>query len=114
MEAASASGGPGAPNKPWALVTGGSRGIGAAISKALAQAGHPILLNYRSNDAAAEAVKAEIEAQGGQVRLLRFDVVDREAAFAAIDALIEEGLPIGVLVNNAGISADSEIGRAHV
>lgn len=107
MEATAASGAQGAPNKPWALVTGGSRGIGAAISKALAAAGHPILLNYRSNDAAAEAVKAEIEAKAGQVRLLRFDVVDREATFAAIDALVEEGLPIGVLVNNAGVSADN-------
>jgi len=59
-----------------ALVTGGSRGIGAAIARRLAKLGHPIVLNYRSNDDAAEAVKAEIEAGGGEVVLSRFDVAD--------------------------------------
>ena len=75
-------------SKPHALVTGGSRGIGAAIAKALAAAGHPILLNYRSNDDAAEAVKAEIEGAGGSVRLCKFDVADREQATQEI-AIIE-------------------------
>ncbi len=93
--------------KPHALVTGGSRGIGAAIARALAAAGHPILLNYRSNDDAARAVKATIEAEGGHVRLLRFDVADRSAADAAIGALLEEQVPIGVLVNNAGVARDN-------
>ena len=92
--------------RPHALVTGGSRGIGAAIAKALAAAGHPILLNYRSNDAAAEAVKADIESAGGEVRLCKFDVADRAVAPAAVEALVEEGLTIGVLVNNAGIARD--------
>lgn len=93
-------------SQPHALVTGGSRGIGAAIAHALAAAGHPILLNYRSNDEAASAVKASIEDAGGSVRLIKFDVADPEAAGAAIDALVEEKLPIGVLVNNAGIARD--------
>jgi len=93
-------------SKPHALVTGGSRGIGAAIAKALAAAGHPILLNYRSNDEAAESVKAEIEGAGGEVRLCKFDVADREEATPAVEALLEEGLTIGVLVNNAGVAMD--------
>ncbi len=90
----------------YALVTGGSRGIGAAICRVLAKAGHPILLNYRSNDDAAQAVAASIEAEGGTVRLLKFDVTDREATHSAIDSLLAEKLPIGVLVNNAGIAKD--------
>ncbi|MCA9616561.1 MAG: SDR family NAD(P)-dependent oxidoreductase, partial [Myxococcales bacterium] len=91
---------------PHALVTGGSRGIGAAICKELAAAGHPVLLNYRSQDAAAETVKAEIEAAGGTCRLLKFDVADRPAALDALATLEREGTHVGVLVNNAGIAKD--------
>jgi 3-oxoacyl-[acyl-carrier protein] reductase len=91
---------------PHALVTGGSRVMGAAICRELAAAGHPILLNYRSQDAAAEAVKAEIEAAGGSCRLLKFDVADRPAALAALAELEREGTHVGVLVNNAGIAKD--------
>jgi len=92
--------------RDWALVTGASRGIGKAIAVTLARAGHPVLINYRSAHAAAEEVKAEIEAAGGVARLVPFDVADREAATAAVDGLIAEELPIGVLVNNAGVTAD--------
>ena len=92
--------------KPYALVTGGSRGIGAAICRALASAGHPILLNYRSNDEAANALKTELEEAGTEVRLLKFDVADHAQARPAVDALVEEGIPIGVLVNNAGVAID--------
>lgn len=90
----------------WALVTGGSRGIGAAITKALAAQGCPVLINYRSNVDAATAVKDAVEAAGGTARLLPFDVTDREAVHAAIAGLHEEGLHVDVLVNNAGIAAD--------
>jgi 3-oxoacyl-[acyl-carrier protein] reductase len=94
--------------KPRALVTGGSRGIGAAISLALAKAGHPIVLNFRSNREAAEQVKARIEEAGGSCELLQFDVADAEAAGKAIEALAaDEERPIGVLVNNAGIARDN-------
>jgi 3-oxoacyl-[acyl-carrier protein] reductase len=92
-----------------ALVTGASRGIGAAIARRLAAAGHPILLNYRSDDAAAQAVKASIEEAGGDAELLRFDVSDREATAEAMEALVASERPIGVLVNNAGITRDGPL-----
>ncbi len=93
--------------KPRALVTGGSRGIGAAIAVALAKAGHPVILNYRSNDEAAAAVRARIEAAGGVVELARFDVADAREADEALGRLLEdEDAPIGVVVNNAGIARD--------
>jgi len=94
--------------KPRALVTGASRGIGAAIAMALARAGHPVVLNYRSNDAAADAVRRAIEEVGGAVELARFDVADaRESAEAMERLLADEARPIGVLVNNAGVASDA-------
>jgi len=90
-----------------ALVTGASRGIGAAVAKALARAGHTVIINYRSQREAAEAVLHEIEAQGGHATLCQFDVRDREAASTAITRLLEDKDPIDVLVNNAGIAKDN-------
>ena len=89
-----------------ALVTGGSRGIGRAVTIALARMGYHVLINYVSNEAAALET---LDAIGGQGELLRFDVSDPEAARAAIegwqathpDAFVE------VLVNNAGIRKDN-------
>jgi 3-oxoacyl-[acyl-carrier protein] reductase len=92
--------------KPAALVTGASRGIGAAIAEELASAGHPIILNFRSNTAAAKSVRERIEGAGGKVKLAPFDVGDREAATREIGKLLEEEEPIGILVNNAGIARD--------
>ena len=74
---------------------------------ALAEVGHPVILNYRSNDATAEAVKARIEAAGGSAELCRFDVADAAASSAAIEKLLQDDRPIGVLVNNAGIARDN-------
>ena len=91
----------------WALVTGASRGIGAAIAEQLAAAGHGLILNYRSNHAAAEAVRERIEAAGGVVELAPFDVADADASASAIEGLLASGKPIAVLVNNAGVSADA-------
>ncbi len=93
--------------KPRALITGASRGIGAATAIALARAGHPVIVQYRSNDDAAHAVKAAIEKEGGRAELSRFDVTDAEASAIAMMKLIEGREPIGVLVNNAGITADA-------
>ncbi len=93
--------------KSRALVTGASRGIGAAIATALARVGHPVIVNYKSNEAAANAVKAAIETAGGMAELARFDVADPAEAGAALQRLLEdEGRPIGVVVNNAGIAKD--------
>jgi 3-oxoacyl-[acyl-carrier protein] reductase len=90
-----------------ALVTGGSRGIGAAIAEALARSGHPVVVNYKSNQAAAEEVKARIEAAGGEATLARFDVADGKETREAIERLLQDERPIGIVVNNAGVSRDA-------
>lgn len=90
-----------------ALVTGASRGIGAAIAKRLASDGFAVIINYRSDEAGAAEVAASIEAEGGEAILARFDVSDREASAGAIAALLEDPRPIAVLVNNAGIARDN-------
>ncbi|MGB8225126.1 MAG: 3-oxoacyl-ACP reductase family protein [Polyangiales bacterium] len=89
-----------------AVVTGGSRGIGRATSVALAEAGAFVLVNYRSNEAAAQETLRLIEAAGGHGGLLRFDVSDPEAVDVAITGAIKGHGHIDILVNNAGISID--------
>jgi 3-oxoacyl-[acyl-carrier protein] reductase len=93
----------------YALVTGGSRGIGRAICIELADKGLPVIINYTSNEAAALETKRLIEEKGGKAELLLFNVADKEA----VDEMLEqwsENHPddyIGVLVNNAGIRRDA-------
>jgi 3-oxoacyl-[acyl-carrier protein] reductase len=89
-----------------ALVTGGSRGIGAAIAKSLAAEGWPVGVNYRSDEAAAEAVVSEITGAGGRAKALQGDIADPDTADALFKALEEEFGPVLVLVNNAGVRAD--------
>jgi 3-oxoacyl-[acyl-carrier protein] reductase len=93
----------------YALVTGGSRGLGAAICKKLAQQGLGIIINYKSNEAAAQAVADEIAGNGGCAELLRFDVSDEASVDAAFEQWEEAHADdrITVLVNNAGIREDS-------
>jgi 3-oxoacyl-[acyl-carrier protein] reductase len=90
-----------------ALVTGASRGIGAAIAQALARAGHPIILNYLRGAEAAQAVRESIEKAGGEAELKPFDVADGVATARAIEELLMDPRPIGILVNNAGITRDA-------
>jgi len=89
-----------------ALVTGGSRGIGAATARTLADAGWPVGVNYHSGADAAEQVVADIEAAGGKAVALQGDVADPAAPDALLTALKERFGPVLVLVNNAGVSAD--------
>lgn len=88
------------------LVTGSSRGIGRAIALRLARAGYDLTLHCRSGRAEAEAVAAEIAALGRDADILQFDVADREAARAQLEAAIEaRGAWYGV-VCNAGLTRD--------
>ncbi|WP_038077284.1 beta-ketoacyl-ACP reductase [Thioclava pacifica] len=85
-----------------ALVTGGSRGIGAAISKALQAAGYTVVANYAGNDEAA----AKFTAETG-IKTYKWSVADYDACAAGIEQIEAEVGPIDVLVNNAGITRDA-------
>jgi len=91
--------------KQIALVTGASKGIGAAIARELAREGFHIWLNYRSDHDAAQKLADDIAAAGGSTTLLPFDVADSQAVEAALEPLLEQDVPF-VLVNNAGFSRD--------
>lgn len=88
-----------------ALVTGASKGIGAAIARELAADGFYIWLNYRSDHQAAEKIAGDIRTSGGGCLLLPFDVADTQAVAASLEPLLEENAP-AVLVNNAGFARD--------
>ena len=86
-----------------ALVTGGSRGIGAAIVKRLAQEGAAVAFTYVSSPDKAEALAQEIESSGGKARAYRADAADPAALRAVVDRTAEAFGRMDILVNNAGI-----------
>jgi 3-oxoacyl-[acyl-carrier protein] reductase len=88
------------------LVTGASRGIGAQIAKSLASYGLKVWINYRSNAAEANAVKQEIEEQGGSAAIIQADVTKEEEFVAAIKVIVDSDGALSYLVNNAGITKD--------
>lgn len=90
------------------LVTGGSRGLGAAIAKALAKAGGSVILTYQSHDDTAQEVVATIEATGGIARAAHLEVTSRESiADLAVEIEADHGA-LCVLINNAGINKPTD------
>lgn len=93
-------------NKQVALVTGASRGIGRAISLALGATGCYVIINYHLKEDAARETLTQLEAQGGQGEIAKFDVADREHTERAVTELLERHGRIDILVNNAGVRDD--------
>ena len=93
----------------YALVTGGSRGIGRAVALRLAARGYTVVINYKSNEEAARETLQAIESAGGRAELLPFDVARPEVIEAALAAWQERHPEdyISVLVNNAGVRRDN-------
>jgi 3-oxoacyl-[acyl-carrier protein] reductase len=90
-----------------ALVTGGSRGIGAAICRRLAAMGHPVIVNYRQDAEAAQRVVDSIRDAGGEATAAAFDVADADQTASAIQVLLRDPRPIAIVVNNAGVVRDA-------
>ena len=84
-----------------AIVTGGTRGIGEAISIALAAQGRTVVANYTGNDARAQAFKDKTG-----IAVAKWDVGDHQATLAAVAAIIEQHGSVDIVVNNAGITRD--------
>ena len=89
-----------------AIVTGGTRGIGAAIAKALKAAGYKVAANYGGNDEAAQKFKAETG-----IPVYKWDVSSFEACAAGVKQVEADLGPVDVLVNNAGITRDAQLHR---
>lgn len=85
------------------LITGGSRGIGAATALLAAKHGYQVAVNYASNEAAAQSVVKSIEANGGKAKAFKANVADNEAVVGLFEAVDETFGTLDVLVNNAGI-----------
>lgn len=100
-----------------ALVTGTSRGIGAAIAEALGKRGAKVVVNYVNNAEAAEKIVSTIRATGGEATAIQADVVDRVQVKKLFAAAIEQYGQLDILVNNAGIAEFAsldEIDEGHI
>lgn len=92
-----------------ALVTGGGRGIGAAVSLALVKAGCPVAVNYRTRQEEAENICSEIRAIGGRARAFEADVSESGCVKQMISTIESELGAVSILVNNAGISRPQKL-----
>ncbi len=90
-----------------AIVTGGSRGIGRAISIRLAEEGATVIINYLTHEDSARETLREIEASGGKAEVLRFDVSSFEEVQQVFKGVLDEYKRIDILVNNSGITRDN-------
>ncbi len=88
------------------LVTGATKGIGKEISKTLATYGLKVWINYRSDPSLADALKDEIENEGGKAAVIKFDVTDEKAFVDAVKTIVDSDGELSYLVNNAGITND--------
>jgi 3-oxoacyl-[acyl-carrier protein] reductase len=93
----------------YAIITGGSRGIGRAVAVKLASVGYNILITYKSNDAEASKTVALVEAHGVKAETLKFDVAVKEEVEQSLGAWMEanKDKAVEILVNNAGIRQDA-------
>lgn len=94
-----------------AIVTGASRGIGAAVAERLATDGFTVVVNYSGNAAAAEAVVQRIESRGGRALTVQADVADADAVRRLFDAAEAAFGGVDVLVNNAGVMTLAPVGE---
>jgi len=91
--------------KPVAVVTGGSRGIGRAFVLEAARRGHPVVFSYRSREAEAEKTVQAVRELGGRAKAVQADLVDFDDIARVAHAAQAEG-PVGLLVNNAGLGEE--------
>lgn len=93
------------PDTPVILITGGSRGVGAATARLAAEKGYDVAISYASNEAAARAVVADVEAAGRQALAVRADSADPTQVIQLFERIDQRFGRLDVLVNNAGIIA---------
>jgi len=98
-------------NGQIALVTGASRGIGKAIAITLGRAGAHVVINYKSNQSAADEALQQLVAAGGQGELSQFDITDENQLDEAVKKIIDAHKKLDIVVNNAGVTADSLLMR---
>lgn len=101
-------------DRKTAIVTGSSRGIGKGIALSLAAAGWRIVINYHSNDAAAQAAKAEVEALGSEALVVQADMGDVGSFDAMVNTAVEAFGKIDLLVNNAGVGPRQRVDMLQV
>ncbi|TAK04485.1 3-oxoacyl-[acyl-carrier-protein] reductase [bacterium] len=94
-----------------ALVTGGSRGIGRAVVLALGRLGAEVMINYRGNQAAAEATLQQLLTEGGSGQLCPFDVAQEGQVEEAVKKIVDQHKKVDILVNNAGVTSDNLLVR---